>query len=110
MTGIFPILSTHYGNWPNSGTQWVQYTWPKAISTNKCRCVLVAGWSGDPSAGGVPAEVLEWQRRSWRCPTRSGLGVAGDQFNETTFDEITTDQIRLEMDSAAGTADFDGDH
>src|SRR6202012_5780157 len=29
-----------------------------------------------------------------------GLGVAGREFNATTFDEITTERIRLEMDAA----------
>ena len=24
-----------YGNWPRRGTQWVQYSWSKPISTNK---------------------------------------------------------------------------
>src|SRR5262249_46300854 len=27
--------SEHYGNWPRGGTQWVQLTWSKPISTNK---------------------------------------------------------------------------
>jgi len=32
----------HYGNWPSGGTQWVEYTWPKPISTNK---VDVSWWA-----------------------------------------------------------------
>ena len=31
-------------------------------------------------------------------PNASGLGVAGDQFNTTTFDEVRTSKLRLEID------------
>ena len=31
-------------------------------------------------------------------PNASGLGVEGNRFNVTTFDEITTTKLRLEMD------------
>ncbi len=99
--GLFPNPQAHYGNWPNSGTQWVQYTWPKAISTGK---VDVYWWQ---DGAGIRLPVV-CRLKYWNgsqfvdVPNVKGLGVAGNQFNETTFDEISTDKIRLEMDSAPG--------
>lgn len=91
-----------YGNWPRRNVQWVQYEWPKAISTNKVEvywwddqrgvrapesCRLLA-WGGDQF---VP--VLEAQ----------GLGVVRDKFNVTTFQGTKTTRLRLEI---TGTGDF----
>jgi len=91
----------HYGNWPRGGTQWVEYTWPKPISTNKADVYWYVDGRGLhlPKAcrlkyfnGSEFVDVLNAQ----------GLGVDADVWNETTFDEITTDKIRLEFDAEGG--------
>ena len=99
--GAFPNPAAHYGNWPNGGTQWVQYTWPKVISTSQ---VDVYWWQdGQGIHLPVACRVKYWNGSAFvDVPNGKGLGVAGNQFNETTFDEITTDRIRLEMDAAPG--------
>ena len=91
----------HYGNWPRGGTQWVEYTWSKPISTNKADVYWYADGAGIhlPAASRLKyfngTEYVE-------VPNAQGLGVKGDAWNVTTFDEITTNKIRLEMDAEGG--------
>jgi len=87
-----------YGNWPRVDTQWVQYDWSKPITTNK---VNVYWWM---DRGGVAApasyRILYWNGTDFvPVANASGLGVAGDAFNTTSFDEVHTDKLRLEITS-----------
>lgn len=86
-----------YGNWPRHGTQWVQYEWSQPISTKRVQVY----WWDDQRGVRLPqrSRLLYWDGEGF-VPVRnpSGLGVAGDQFNTTTFDEVTTSKLRLEMD------------
>lgn len=87
-----------YGNWNRTGTQWVQYEWSQAISTNK---IDVYWWA---DRGGVHAprasRLLYWDGTGF-VPVKNsqGLGVEEDKFNTTTFDEVTTTKLKLEIDS-----------
>jgi DUF1680 family protein len=87
-----------YGNWNRTGTQWVQYDWNQPISTNK---IDIYWWSDGrgihpPSA----SRLLYWDGSSF-VPVNnpSGLGVEVDKYNTTTFDEVSTSKLRLEIDS-----------
>ncbi len=85
-----------YGTWPRTDTQWVQYEWSKPVTTNK---VNVYWWI---DRGGVAApascRILYWNGTDFvPVSNPQGLGVAGDTFNTTTFDEVHTDKLRLEM-------------
>ncbi|HEY4358611.1 MAG TPA: beta-L-arabinofuranosidase domain-containing protein [Acidobacteriaceae bacterium] len=85
-----------YGNWPHTDTQWVQYDWTKPVATNK---VDVYWWI---DRGGVAApasyRILYWNGSDFvPVANAKGLGVAGDTFNTTTFDEVHTDKLRLEI-------------
>ena len=88
-----------YGNWPRQGTQWVQYDWSKPISTKR----IEVYWWDDHQGVRVPkaCRLLYWNGTEF-VPVKnaSGLGVEGDQFNPTTFDEVTTSKLRLEIDGA----------
>jgi DUF1680 family protein len=91
----------HYGNWPRGGTQWVEYTWPKSISTNK----VDVYWYTDGRGLRLPkASHLKYFDGAdyVEVPNAKGLGVAGNVWNVTTFDEITTKRIRLEFDAEGG--------
>jgi DUF1680 family protein len=87
-----------YGNWNRTGSQWVQYDWTRPISTKKVEVY----WWDDRQGVRLPkaSRLLYWTGSEF-APVRnpSGLGVAGDQFNPTTFDEVTTARLRLEIDS-----------
>ena len=87
-----------YGNWPRTGTQWVQYEWTKPISTKQ----MDVYWWADGQGVGLPAacRVLYWDGNNFvPVANANGFGVTGNKFNTTTFDEITTTKLRLEMDS-----------
>jgi hypothetical protein len=85
-----------YGNWPKVDTQWVQYEWTQPITTDK----IDVYWWVDGQGVGAPASYrLTYWNGSAFVPVEnaSGLGVAANGFNTTTFNPITTDKIRLEI-------------
>jgi len=85
-----------YGTWPRTDTQWVQYDWSKPVTTNKVNVY----WWIDRGGVGAPAScrILYWNGTDFvPVSNPQGLGVAGDTFNTTTFDEIHTTKLRLEM-------------
>ena len=87
-----------YGNWPRRGTQWVQYDWSQPISTSK----IDVYWWADGQGVNVPkaCRLLHWDGSAFvPVANPSGLGVARNQFNTTTFDEVATSKLRLEIDS-----------
>ena len=87
--------------------EWVQYSWSKPVTLNK----IDVYWAIDPprrdgppgSGGGrlgAPASyrLLYWSGAEFvTVPNVSGLGLEGDRFNSTSFDQITTDKVRLEV-------------
>lgn len=87
-----------YGNWPMRGTQWVQYEWSQPISTAK----IDVYWWADGRGVHAPkaSRLLYWDGNAF-VPVKnaSGLGVAENQYNTTTFDEVTTSKLKLEIDS-----------
>jgi len=86
-----------YGNWPAQGTQWVQYDWSQPISTRKVDIY----WWDDRRGVRLPkaCRLLYWDGEGF-VPVKnpSGLGVAASRYNTTTFDEVRTSKLRLEMD------------
>ncbi len=87
-----------YGNWPRRGTQWVQYDWSQPISTSK----IDVYWWADGQGVNVPkaCRLLRWDGSAFvPVANPSGLGVARNQYNTTTFDETATSKLRLEIDS-----------
>src|SRR5688572_11186075 len=86
-----------YGNWPNRGTQWVQYDWSRPIRTNR----IEVYWWDDRRGVRLPkaCRLKSWDGKDFTpVAGATGLGVAGDTFNVTTFDEMTTTKLRLEFD------------
>ena len=87
-----------YGNWPRRGTQWVQYDWSRPVSTRK----IDVYWWDDRRGVRLPkaCRLLYWDGKGLvPVGNPSGLGVAGSQYNTTTFDEVRTSKLRLEIDS-----------
>ncbi len=85
-----------YGNWPKVDTQWVQYDWSKPVRTDK----IDVYWWADGQGVGTPAScrLLYWNGTEFiPVPNATGLGVAANQFNTTTFDPVQTDKLRLEI-------------
>lgn len=87
-----------WGNWPRTDVQWVQYEWSKPVTTSS---VEVYWWS-DGAGVSVPASyrVTYWNGSAFvPVSNASGLGIAANTFNRTTFDEVKTDKVRLEISS-----------
>lgn len=85
-----------YGNWPQTGTQWVQYDWNSPVTINR----VDVYWFDDNQGIDLPAscQLKYWNGSSYvNVPNPVGLGVAGNQYNTTTFSQITTTRLRLEM-------------
>jgi len=87
-----------YGNWPRRDTQWVQYDWSLPISTKK----IDVYWWDDRRGVRLPeaCRLLYWNGEDFvPMGNPSGLGVAEHQYNTTTFDEVRTTKLRLEIDA-----------
>jgi uncharacterized protein len=87
-----------YGNWPRTDTEWVQYEWSQPIATKQ----MDVYWWADGQGVGVPkaCRVLYWDGSKFvPVNNATGLGVERNTFNPTTFDEVHTTKLRLEMDS-----------
>jgi len=90
-------LHGSYGNWPTHGTQWVEYDWTQPVSTRRVEVY----WWDDHSGVRLPkaCRLLYWNGTDFVPVTNpDGLGVAADHYNMTSFDEVTTTKLRLEMD------------
>ena len=87
-----------YGNWPRTDTQWVQYEWTQPVTTNK---VDVYWWIDGQGVGAPKSYQVTYWNGSEFVPVSNakGLGIDRNTFNTTTFDEIHTDKLRLEITS-----------
>lgn len=86
-----------YGNWPRTGTQWVQYDWSQPIKTDH----IEVYWFDDQRGVRLPkaCRLSYWDGSGFVAVTNAtGLGLAANRFNVTTFPEITTARLRLEFD------------
>ena len=87
-----------YGNWPRSGTQWVQYTWSQPITTDK----IDVYWFDDARGVRLPKayRLLAWEGQAFvGVKNATGLGLKRNQFNTTSFPAVTTSRLRLEIDA-----------
>ena len=87
-----------YGNWPRTDPQWVQYEWSKPVTTNNVDIY----WWIDRGGVGAPASyrMLYWNGSEFvPVSNAQGLGRHAKRFNTTTFDEVKTDKLRLEITS-----------
>jgi DUF1680 family protein len=90
-----------YGNWPQTGTQWVEYDWSQPINTAR----MDVYWWEDGAGISAPTSCsLEyWDGTNWDLVGNPvGLGVASNQYNTTTFTPVTTMALRL-LFTSAGT-------
>lgn len=87
-----------YGNWPRSGTQWVQYDWTQPIRTDR----IEVYWFDDHRGVRLPkaCRLQYWDGTAFvPVPKADGPGLAEHRFNAATFPEVTTTRLRLELDS-----------
>ncbi len=102
-----PVPDQAYGNWGSRrNTNWVEYEWPQAISTNKINVV----WWVDGRDIHLPTacRLKYWDGTEFvdvknvhgftDDPNDKGLGLEDNKYNTTVFDEVTTTKLRLEFD------------
>ena len=85
-----------YGNWPHKGVQWVQYEWTCPVRTDK----IDVFWWDDNRGVRLPkaCRLLYWDGRKFAPVSGAkGLGVEKDKLNTTTFNEVKTSKLRLEI-------------
>lgn len=87
-----------YGNWPETGTQWVQYDFSQNYTISQCDIY----WFKDGQGIDVPSsyKIQYWNGSKWvNVKNASGLKTAVNQYNTTTFNPVTTKSIRIQMES-----------
>jgi hypothetical protein len=90
-----------YGNWPEQGTQWVQYDWSSPVSLSRASVY----WFDDNQGIDLPAscQVQYWTGSAWATPPgATSCGVAANTFNTVTFTPVTTTRLRLNITSRSG--------
>jgi DUF1680 family protein len=91
--------------WDHRGTaEWVQYDVDQPMTMR----AMEVYWFDDEPGGGecrIPAswKLLYRAGDTWKeVPNASGFGTVKDQFNRTTFDPVTTNGLRLEVQLKPG--------
>ena len=102
--GSFDPSAGYFHWWPKQGTvEWLEYTWKEPITVSSVNVY----WFDDTGHGGcrIPESwrVLHRVGNEWKpVPNPSGAGVTKDMYNNSSFDEITTDGLRLEVKMQEG--------
>lgn len=89
-----------YGNWPETGTQWVQYDLDRTYTLSRSDVY----WFKDHGGIDVPRSysIQYWDGNVWRdVQNAQGLGTNADAYNTTTFDPVSTTKIRLQISANA---------
>ncbi|SFR02568.1 Glycosyl hydrolases family 43 [Lentzea waywayandensis] len=89
-----------YGNWPEQGTQWLEYTWPSARSVNR----TAVYWFDDDQGIDLPAScrVQYWTGSAYAdVPGQSSCSTAANTFNTVTFPTVSTTRLRLDITARA---------
>lgn len=104
--GLYAIRATK----EVSGVPWIEYAWSKPVAINKVDIYWAVdaprpkGFAGSEGASLRTPEsyrILYWTGGEYvAIPKADGLGTAPDAFNPTTFDDIKTDRLRLEISPA----------
>ncbi|URZ09179.1 M6 family metalloprotease domain-containing protein [Clostridium felsineum] len=92
-----------YGNWPKTGTQWVQYQFNKQFTISSTDVY----WFKDGQGIDVPAsyQVLYWDGSAWQyVQNAKGLGTEINKYNTTTFTPVTTNAIAIQMTSKGSSS------
>lgn len=86
-----------YGNWPQTGQQWLEYQWPESISTQRVEVY----WFDDARGVRLPrsARLLQWNGTAFVPASASPeIGLKANTWNVLTFPAVTTPRLRIEME------------
>ncbi len=108
-SGLYPVqsnddndLTPYWGDWPQTGTHWIELDWSSPITTNSSELYFADDGGGllTPSSW----VVQYWNGSAWvDVGNQSGEPAQINQFNDVTFDQVTTTKLRVSM-QGTGTA------
>ncbi|GAA2054867.1 OmpL47-type beta-barrel domain-containing protein [Polymorphospora rubra] len=111
-----PLPPDMWGTWTgnNPPQQWVQYTWdqPMRISGSQ-----IEFWNDQPQGSGVGvAAPARWRIQYWDTgagqwadvANPSGYPTGTQGFQNTTFDPVTTTQVRAVFDASTNGSTYSG--
>ena len=88
-------------------SQWVQYEWSRPVATSKIDVYWALDRIGPNASARTISESIvapaSYRITYWNgsdfvpVANAQGLGLASDAFNTTTFDEVRTSKLRLEL-------------
>ena len=98
LTPTIPGNPRRQGPPPRLGTHWVEYDWIQPVST---RQIAVFWWDYTRTVRLPLAYRIEYWDGTQFAPVHhtTGLGLENNAYNATTFDEVSTTRLRLEIDS-----------
>ncbi|UQZ36878.1 hypothetical protein C2I18_27105 [Paenibacillus sp. PK3_47] len=98
-------IETQYGNWGGPGSShWVQYTWQRLVTLSGSSLYFFDDGGGVMVPSNYNFEY--WDSAAGQFMPVSGLSekkMSKNTFNNVTFDEITTDKLRLTMEKQGGS-------
>jgi len=100
------VAPTNQGNFRGGGNRtqarsqyWVQYDWTQPVNTKE---IAIYWWNYNNNIRLPEAyHIKYWDGNNFvEVKNPSGLGLVNNQLNTTTFDEVKTTKLRIELDSA----------
>lgn len=92
-------VNPRWGTWPETGSQWVELTWPSAQTIGSVRVYFF------DDAGGVRLPA-SWKLQRWTGSAYTDIPgtypVAANAYNTATFTPVSTSRLRIVLES--GTA------
>ncbi|MEU4163534.1 family 43 glycosylhydrolase [Actinoplanes sp. NPDC026670] len=107
-----PLPPDMWGTWTavNPNQQWIQYTWNQPLRINSSQ---IEFWNDQPQGTGVGvAAPAKWKIQYWAdgqwtdVPNPSAYPTGTQGFQNTTFDPITTTQVRAIFDASTNGSTY----
>jgi hypothetical protein len=99
--GADPSGPPQYGTWPTRGNQQVELTWDAPVRVDSASMWFFQ--DAPPGASGGVQAPASWNLQWWDgqqfvdVTNPSGFGTALNQFNEASFDPVTTTRLRANL-------------
>ncbi|MFU8872937.1 family 43 glycosylhydrolase [Micromonospora sp. SL4-19] len=109
-----PLPPDMWGTWTgnNPPQQWVQYTWDQPVRISGSQ---IDFWNDQPQGSGIGvAAPARWRIQYWNLatgqwadvPNPSGYPTSTQGFQNTTFDPVTTTQVRAIFDASTNGSTY----
>lgn len=95
--GAWHNWHNRYDEKKNIADGWISYTWEEPVVLESSKAYYFQNGNGDFLPQSVKYEYLDSEGSWAEIPNAQGLECKADQYNETTFDKITTTAIRMTM-------------